>query len=286
MRLEPCLTTLRLALASLCLFGSACTPSYYVVRSTPVVGPSASAPAASEPVHASLVDMKRIALVPWDGCTGQSAAERDRCASNLAAIERALMAHGFEVVVWQALREQATRHSQTTGEAAQALGIAYLLRVQAPEAARAPLTLRFQRSYFESSELGSVGKPLSLAARDADRLDLLAGRAEQSSRTADTSLLSLRVSLERTTGELLWSHRESLSAPVVKPPALTLFVHCSEGHCTPAQRPDQGSKRPARETSERLLVAPRESPASFERVADQLAARLASLARAKDAPSE
>src|SRR5687768_16152359 len=87
------------ALAALC---AACVPTHYVVRSTPQARDEPAAPGA--PVTPRGVpDLKRLALVPWEACTGGEAAERGACASGLHALEAALLAQGFEVVAWQAL---------------------------------------------------------------------------------------------------------------------------------------------------------------------------------------
>jgi hypothetical protein len=273
-----------LAMACSWLLLSACAPSYYVVRSLPVLEPVSASPPTAEPSRTPIADLNRLALLPWDSCASAGAAEADVCAAGLAALERALLARGFEVVAWQALREQAARHSQTPGEAAQALGVPYLLRVHAPEATRSPVGLRFRRSYRASDEQGAVGQPLTLSARDADRLDVLAGQAEEKLSAGASSALSVRVSLERATGELLWSHHESVAEPARKPPALTLFVQCLDGRCTPAARADEASKRPARQASDRVLVQPKASPQLLERVAEPLAAHVTGLVRAQPTP--
>jgi hypothetical protein len=264
------------ALASLI---AACMPTYYVVRSTPL--PQAQeAPAGAPVTPGTLPDLKRLALVPWDACASSAAAERQACASGIRALEAALLARGFEVVAWQALREQRTHHNQTSAEAAQALNVPYLLRVQAPEAQESAPQLRFQRSYHASDEAGALGAHVELAARDADRLDVIAGRAEQEAPFAVTSVESIQLSLERTSGELVWLHRESVIAHAPRPHVLTLHVRCQEGSCASAQRGDTESQRPGRATSERLLLPAHAPEPLLARVATALAARLAELATA------
>jgi hypothetical protein len=258
-----------------------CAPVYYVVRSTPLREKPAAAAPAPAPAAQPLVGLERIALVPWESCT--SPAQADDCGRALGALERALLEHGFEVVPWQTVHELAQRHDKSTLEAAQQLSIGHLVRLQAPRTEAAGERLRFARSYHASDAEGSVGEPLELAAREADRLDVLAGRSEQESQRA-ASALAVDVALQRSSGELVWSHRERVAQPAPPPRALTLWVRCEAGSCALKQQADAGSRRPARSKSERVLLPATSAPHLLERVAEPLAARLSALVAPAPAP--
>src|SRR5262245_22576880 len=122
---------------------SACTPVYYVVRSTPVVEEGERPRPGAEPRPHP--DRIRIALLPWEGCAREGAAEA--CARALASLEEAMLERGFQVVAWQALRDREERHDQTAAEAAQTLQIPYLVRVQAPQLFRTRPLVHFRRAY-------------------------------------------------------------------------------------------------------------------------------------------
>jgi hypothetical protein len=261
-----------------------CTPIYYVVRSTPVreVAAAPAAPATSPVV--TIPGMERIALLPWEVCTS-SAAEADACAAGLAALEQALLARGLVIVPWQTLRETALRHDKTALEAAQLLSVTHLVRIGAPETRNTVQHVRFQRSYHDGDENGGVGAALELSARDADRLDVLAGKAEQESVRA-VSAGAVRVTLEGANGALLWSHRESLAEPASPQRPVTLVVRCHERTCSVLPQADAGTQRPARQRSERVVVSRAQSPQLLERVAEPLAARIAALAGRAEPPSD
>jgi hypothetical protein len=259
--------------------GAGCVVNHYVVRSslTPLPAPSPSAEAQG--VKAPIDDLHRLALVPWAGCDTDAT---ESCSASLSVIERALLTQGFEVIAWQALRDHAARHDITLQEAAQTLHVPYLLRVHAP--AVTPLSRgSFTRSYFAANEDGSVGAPLSADARLADRLDIVAARAEEQALASSPapgsgSSQTFAFSLERASGELLFCYESRASEPSR---ALTVqrFVTCRDGTCHeagPAHVPDT-SRRPPRASSTRQLITHVPSRQTLERVATELAVKLTQL---------
>lgn len=191
----------------LALIGAACAaacapPSFVRLRSTLTV--NARAGEAAEVVASRELDrlrggVARVAVSAPDECidftsvgeagTGADEASvlHQRCAVELATLERSLTAAGFGVISWRQLRDataaaraQGGAAASSTIQVARALGAQLILDVNALDwitRARSAVDARWDRALFASDASGSVGEPLTAERFVPESLSTIEGYA-------------------------------------------------------------------------------------------------------------
>lgn len=258
----------------------ACTgPSYYVVRST-FTPETANAPepaiTSAKPGPLALGTVALTAEDPAPTCTPQSAREKLN-PSQLNELERALVAEGFAVVGHDVLRDHAARHNVTVIEAARALNVTHILRINALAAVPSAGSGRFVRHYYHADADGSPKGVATLPPPQADLLDILAMQREGQSPLRDGVRLLLDVTVERVDdGELTWFYRASYQSGHAQARELSLFVVCEDRTCRPAHGHAPPSQRPKRSESLRLKqpAASTSAPESLGKLTRDFATRL------------
>ncbi len=248
-------------------FLTACGSPYYLVTSDFVVADNKEAPpeiVESQTYLSVIPKIKSLAVTAPEGCADETATQssgeassqgillKTTCGIEMAELERALTKAGFQVISWNALQNKVVKEEITPSAASKKLGAEVLFQINSLERSlvQAGQDARWERRFYKSNEEGEQLRPISLPAKEGNKLISYVKKKEASLTPPERLSVTINASASLVeTGETIWFYEWTHAEVQDRYEARNILVVCDKEICK--DPPDKAKTKP----EEGLLVS-------------------------------
>jgi hypothetical protein len=232
-----------------CSFLTACGSPYYLVTSDFVVADNKETPpeiVESQTYLAVIPTIKSLAVTAPEGCadetstqsSGEAASQgillKTTCGIEMAELERALTKAGFQVISWNVLQNKVVQEEITPSEASKELGAEVLFQINSLERSlvQAGQDARWERRFYESNEEGEQLRPVSLPAKEGNKLISHVKKKEASLSPPERLSVTINASASFVeTGETMWFYEWAHAEVQDRDEAMNILAVCDDEIC-------------------------------------------------------